>query len=267
MVAAPERGGTFLRHRRMMHDEAVVLETGEGDAAHQCASVQPRPGAPLEMAGTQLLLELLVRRSQTQRALTALASAPCGPRRQIAEVVFALVAGVPFAEQPDFLPRQMAVFGAGHAVAHTHAQRGGGDHRLWPCRRGPGRRTGVAVTAGQGGGTPAPQGRDTDADLLRDGFKRRALRWQQAGHHHVFKLLSVASHAVFQRPRDDKSYLGGNLFDTGGSGNACVLSIISLRPTIRPCRAHRPKNRSRPSAPQSSRRGISHPRSERSPSR
>jgi hypothetical protein len=45
----------------MMLGEAAVLEIGEGDAGHQRVSVQPRPGAPLEMVETEFLLELLMR--------------------------------------------------------------------------------------------------------------------------------------------------------------------------------------------------------------
>ena len=55
------RGGIFPRPRRSKFGEAKVLEIGEGDARHQGVSVQPRPGASLEMAETKLLLELLMR--------------------------------------------------------------------------------------------------------------------------------------------------------------------------------------------------------------
>src|SRR3954453_19704277 len=55
------RRGIFPRPRRMMLGEAAVLEVGEGDEGHQGGRVQPRPGAPLEMVETQLLLELLMR--------------------------------------------------------------------------------------------------------------------------------------------------------------------------------------------------------------
>src|SRR5215213_1242912 len=51
----------FPRPRRAMPGEAEVLEVGEGDAGHQRVPVQPRPGAPLEVAQPQFLLELLVR--------------------------------------------------------------------------------------------------------------------------------------------------------------------------------------------------------------
>ena len=41
--------------------ETQVLQVGEGDAGHQSVPVQPGPGAALEVAEAQLLLELLVR--------------------------------------------------------------------------------------------------------------------------------------------------------------------------------------------------------------
>ena len=40
--------------------QAPVLQIGKGDAAHQRVSVQPRPGAPFEMAEAKFLLELLM---------------------------------------------------------------------------------------------------------------------------------------------------------------------------------------------------------------
>lgn len=80
--------------------------------------------------------------------------------------------------------------------------RGGRDHRFEPCRRGPLPRAATSIIGGRGGGTPTLRGRDADADRLRDDLKRRALGWQQAGHHHVFELLSVASHARRPVPRE-----------------------------------------------------------------
>src|SRR3712207_4496994 len=56
------RRGIFPRPRRAaLPGEAEVLQVGEGDAAHQRVPVQPGPGAPLEVAEAEFLLELLVR--------------------------------------------------------------------------------------------------------------------------------------------------------------------------------------------------------------
>src|SRR3712207_2158596 len=51
----------FPRPRRATPGAAEVLQVSEGDAGHQRVPVQPRPGPPLEVPQSQLLLELLVR--------------------------------------------------------------------------------------------------------------------------------------------------------------------------------------------------------------
>jgi hypothetical protein len=89
---------------------------------------------------------------------------------------------------------------AAPGAAGGFVHRGGGNHRLQPCRRGPVPRAAIVIIGSQGGSTPALQGRDTDADLLRDGLHWRTFGWQQAGHHRVFELLSVASHACLPAP-------------------------------------------------------------------
>src|SRR5215212_9879233 len=104
------RGGIFPRPRRGKLGEAEVLEISEGDAGHQGVSMQPRPGAPLEMAEAEFLLELLMGLLADPACLDrSRQGAPRGSRRQIAEVVFALAVGAPFADQPDFLAREVAV--------------------------------------------------------------------------------------------------------------------------------------------------------------
>ena len=54
-------GDIFPRPRRMRLGEAAVLQIGKGDAGHQGVSVQPRPGASLEVAETEFLFQLLMR--------------------------------------------------------------------------------------------------------------------------------------------------------------------------------------------------------------
>src|SRR3712207_4915760 len=86
-------GDIFPRPRRGKLGEAKVLEIGKGDAAHQPVSVQPRPGAPLEVAETELLFQLLMRLLANPGCLDrARQGAPGGARWQVAEVVFALAA-------------------------------------------------------------------------------------------------------------------------------------------------------------------------------
>ena len=85
------RGDIFPPSRSAVLNETQVLQKGEGDAAHQRVSVQPRPGTPLEVTYPEFLLELLVRlltdparldggRQRTQRRVGG----------QVAEVILAL---------------------------------------------------------------------------------------------------------------------------------------------------------------------------------
>jgi hypothetical protein len=59
---------------------------------------------------------------------------------------------------------QAVLTAPGTAGGFVH--RGGGDHRFEPCRRAPLPRVSAPIVGGQGGGTPALQGGDADADLL-----------------------------------------------------------------------------------------------------
>src|SRR4051812_30659052 len=54
--------------------QAPVLQISKGDAGHQRVPMQASPGPALEVAEAELLLELLVHRSQDQRALTVATS-------------------------------------------------------------------------------------------------------------------------------------------------------------------------------------------------
>src|SRR3954471_378563 len=54
------RRAIFPRPRRALPGEAEVLQPDEGHAAHQRVPVQAGPGAALEVAQAQFLLELLV---------------------------------------------------------------------------------------------------------------------------------------------------------------------------------------------------------------
>src|SRR5687767_12087164 len=100
----PAGGGVRLFPPSADRLEAQVLQVGEGDAGHQRVAVQAGPRPPLEMAETQLLLELLVplladpacldrRGERTQRRAG----------RQVAEVVLALAARAPVAHQPHLV--------------------------------------------------------------------------------------------------------------------------------------------------------------------
>ncbi|GAA0603228.1 hypothetical protein GCM10009416_46160 [Craurococcus roseus] len=78
--------------------EAEVLQVGEGDAAHQRVAVQPGPGAPLEAAQAQFLLELLVRLLANPARLDGGGEgAQRRPGRQVGEVVFPLARRAVFA--------------------------------------------------------------------------------------------------------------------------------------------------------------------------
>ena len=74
-----------------MLGQAQVLQEGKSNARHQRVPVQPCPGAPLEVAETELLLELLVGLLADPACLDG-AHQPtqrCA-RRQVGEIVLAL---------------------------------------------------------------------------------------------------------------------------------------------------------------------------------
>src|SRR3712207_1459745 len=80
--------------------------------------------APLEVAQAQFLLELLVRLlSDPTRLDRGGEGAQRCPRRQVAEVVLALAARTPLADQPGLLARQVTIVGPDRAVADPDAGR------------------------------------------------------------------------------------------------------------------------------------------------
>jgi hypothetical protein len=87
------RRGIFPRPRRALPGEALVLQVGEGHAGHQGVPVQAGPGPALEVAETEFLLQLLMCLLADPAGLDRGGERPPrGPRRQVAEVVFALAA-------------------------------------------------------------------------------------------------------------------------------------------------------------------------------
>src|SRR3954453_14370406 len=100
----PLRSTFFPPPRRL---QAPVLQVGEGNAGHQRVPVQPGPRAALEVAKAEFLLELLMCLLAGPARLHGSGQSPAGgrpqrgPRRQVAEVVLALAAVAPLADQPD----------------------------------------------------------------------------------------------------------------------------------------------------------------------
>src|SRR5215211_5338028 len=95
----PLRSSFFPSPRRL---QAPVLQVGEGNAGHQGVPVQACPGPALEVAEAEFLLELLMPLLAGPACLDGGGQPPQrGPRRQVAEVVLALAAVAPFADQPD----------------------------------------------------------------------------------------------------------------------------------------------------------------------
>ena len=96
---------------------------GVGEHRHERMAVQAGPRSPLEGAEPQLLFQLLVRLLADPACLDGCGQAPQrGARREIAEVVFALAAAAPFADEPDLFAGQMAVSRAAWSVSDAHAQ-------------------------------------------------------------------------------------------------------------------------------------------------
>ena len=78
------RVGIFPPPRPTVLGEAQVLQVGAGDARHQRVSMQPGPGASLEMVEAEFLLELLVGLlADPARLDRACQGAPCRLGRQV----------------------------------------------------------------------------------------------------------------------------------------------------------------------------------------
>src|SRR3954468_15014351 len=82
--------------------QAPVLQVSEGDAGHQRVPVQAGPGPALEVAEAEFLLQVLMCLPARPARLAGAGQPPQrGSRRQVAEVVLALAAVAPLADQPD----------------------------------------------------------------------------------------------------------------------------------------------------------------------
>src|SRR3954453_231958 len=116
-------GTTFFSPTRRL--QAPVLQISKGDAGHQGVAMQTGPGAALEVAEPQFLLELLMYLFAGPARLDG-GDQPAqrGPLRQVAEVVFLLAAIAPFADQPEFLARQAGALSVERPVRHAHPHRG-----------------------------------------------------------------------------------------------------------------------------------------------
>src|SRR3954469_11898818 len=102
--------------------QGPVLRVGEGNAGHQRVPVQAGPGPALEVAEAEFLFELLVRLFANPARLDGGGQGTQrGPRRQVCEVVFALPARAPLADQPDLIAGQVAVVRPSLAVADPDA--------------------------------------------------------------------------------------------------------------------------------------------------
>src|SRR4051794_28781935 len=110
------------RPRRALPGKATVLQVGESHAGHQRVPMQARPRPALEVTQAQFLFELLVPLLADPARFDGSRQGPQrGPRRQVAEVVFALAARAPLAHQPDLVTGQVAVVRPGLAVTDPHA--------------------------------------------------------------------------------------------------------------------------------------------------
>src|SRR3954452_21954513 len=82
--------------------QAPGLQVGEGDASHQRVPVQAGPGPALEVAEAEFLLQVLMGLLAGPARLDGGGQPPQrGSRRQVSEVVLALGAVAPIADQPD----------------------------------------------------------------------------------------------------------------------------------------------------------------------
>jgi hypothetical protein len=90
----------------------TVLEIGEGDTRHRRVSVEAGPGSTFELTQPEFLLELLVRLLAHPTGRDGRGQVPQrGPWRQVAEVVFALTAPAPFADEPNLIAGLVAMAG------------------------------------------------------------------------------------------------------------------------------------------------------------
>jgi hypothetical protein len=82
--------------------EAAGLQEGVGDHRHQRVSVKTRPGPPLEMVETKLLLELLMRLFADPSGLDGGGERlEAGVGWQVRGVVFPFAGRTAFADQPN----------------------------------------------------------------------------------------------------------------------------------------------------------------------
>ena len=107
--------------------KALVLKEGEGDHRHQAMSVQAGPRSAFEVVKPELFLELLMRLLADPARLDGTCKLlHRGVWGQVGQIEFALSGRAMFADQPDFLARQMlgshVMDTLGRAVGHTHAQ-------------------------------------------------------------------------------------------------------------------------------------------------
>src|SRR3954464_3252583 len=98
-------GSTFFPPSRSL--QAPVLQISKGDAGHQRVPMQAGPGPALEVAETELLLELLVHLlARPARLDGGDQPAQRSPLRQVAEIILLLAAVAPLADQPELLAWQ-----------------------------------------------------------------------------------------------------------------------------------------------------------------
>src|SRR3954453_7034418 len=104
--------------------QAPVLQIGKGDAGHQRVPMQAGPGPALEVAETELLLELLVHLlARPARLDGGDQPAQRSPLRQGAEIILLLAAVAPLADQPELLAWQAGALSVERPVRHAHPHR------------------------------------------------------------------------------------------------------------------------------------------------
>src|SRR3954471_8749967 len=105
--------------------QAPVLQISKGDAGHQRVPMQAGPGPALEVAETELLLELLVHLpARPARLDGGDQPAQRSPLRQVAEIILLLAAVAPLADQPELLAWQAGALSVERPVRHAHPHRG-----------------------------------------------------------------------------------------------------------------------------------------------
>src|SRR3954451_6023342 len=117
----PLRPTFFSPTRRL---QAPVLQISKGDAGHQRVAMQAGPGPALEVAETELLLELLVHLLAGPARLDG-GDQPAqrSPLRQVAEIILLLAAVAPLADQPELLAWQAGALSVERPVRHAHPHR------------------------------------------------------------------------------------------------------------------------------------------------